>query len=183
METVAFKITGASPLLMNNPVAMLEPSTTTITKAIREYPKEEEAKKRLYKDEKGFYIQSVSFRSAILTATSGKKIGKEKAIFVIPSAVQLAEEKAYLVDSKDKLIKKYDIDSRRVVVPSTKAGVIRHRPRFEEWNCYLLFKIDLDRIGAEDVLLLLNDAGEKIGVGDFRPNKKGWFGLFKAELK
>ena len=190
MEMITYKITGTSPLLMNNPAAMLEPdSEGGLINAIRVYPKEEEAKKRLYHDEKGFYIQAIAFRSAVIQATSGRSLDipgikkKEKAIYVIPSCVFLAEEKAYLVDGKDKLIKKYDIDSRRVVIKATKSGIIRHRPRFEEWNCYLSFKVDTLRIDEKIILQLLNEAGEKIGVGDFRPTKKGWFGLFKAELK
>ena len=181
MELITFKITGTSPLLMNNPVGMLNVKPDTLSAAKKIYDPNVEAQSRLYKDDKGFFLPSVAFRSAILSATSGKKVGKEKAIFVIPSSVQIAQENTYLVDKKGKSIQHYEIDSRRVVV--MKAGVIRHRPKFLEWQTYLPLLIDTDRIPEDSVLTLLNDCGQKIGVGDYRPNKKGWFGMFKAEIE
>ena len=31
--------------------------------------------------------------------------------------------------------KTYEIDSRPVVVPATRGRIVRHRPRFNEWQC------------------------------------------------
>jgi hypothetical protein len=54
-----------------------------------------------------------------------------------------------------------------------------HRPRLDEWECS--FTIDLfdpDILAPADVRQIIDDAGKKIGLGDFRPSRKGPFGRF-----
>ena len=72
----------------------------------------------------------------------------------------------------------FEIDSRRVVIPSTGVPVIRHRARLDEWSVRFQIEIDNEVFTPDIVRLLVDDAGKKIGVGDFRPQRKGRYGKF-----
>ena len=78
-------------------------------------------------------------------------------------------------------IKTYEIDVRPARVQ--RARVMRARPYIKEWGCDLIFEVDTDFITVEQVLELLNISGKVAGVGDYRPQCKGWFGKYKAAIK
>lgn len=72
----------------------------------------------------------------------------------------------------------WKVDSRPVVIPSTKGRILAHRPMFDDWT--LEFTIDLDETMVRPKLLrqIVDDAGKRIGLGDFRPARKGPYGKF-----
>lgn len=184
-EIVIFKITGISALLQNNPASMAMSQTEKVGIKKIDSP-EEEAAKKVYRDEKGnFYILSDAFRASIIGkggGASGRRIGKRSAISVCSGAIFSVEPRCILVDPEtQKPLKKYEIDTRRVVVMGQ--GILRSRPMFPKWGTRLPFEIDTDFLTKEIVLELLNIAGKICGVGDYRPQKKGSFGRFKAELE
>jgi hypothetical protein len=74
----------------------------------------------------------------------------------------------------------FEVDSRPVTIPATKGRVMRHRPRFDDWGAKFSLKINDSLISTELVHQLLNEAGEQIGIGDFRPEKTGPFGTFRV---
>lgn len=179
-----FKITGISPLLQNNPASMGGPAANLGMKKIP--TPEEEAKSKVYKDEKGnFYLLSECFRSSIVGkggSASGRKIGKRTAISACCAGVFTVEPRCILLEPKSgKPIKKYSIDTRRAVIQGN--GVLRSRPMFPDWMVKLPLEIDEEWLTTDMVLELLNIAGKVSGVGDFRPQRKGSFGRFVAELE
>jgi hypothetical protein len=82
----------------------------------------------------------------------------------------------FLSDRKT-LITDYEVDSRPVTIPSTKGRVMRHRARLNEWAFRINMRIN-DQILSEDIVRRLMSEGlQQIGIGDFRPEKGGPFGV------
>ena len=53
-----------------------------------------------------------------------------------------------------------------------------HRPRVDEWECPFTLDIDESMFSPALVRAIVDDAGKKIGLGDYRPSRKGPFGRF-----
>lgn len=172
-------IVGVTPLLTHNPASMQVGSSSPSRKKTIPTP-EQEAEAGLYKIEGGFGIPAVAFRSALIYGCRGFKMGKVGAASVVAAAVTHVDEFCLLLDPDTcKPLKKYEIDSRRCVIGN--ASIIRSRPKFPKWACKLIFEIDVDQINPSVVLTHLNEGGMKAGVGDYRPQKMGWFGKFTAK--
>jgi len=77
-------------------------------------------------------------------------------------------------------VEPWRVDTRAVVIPSTKGRILTHRPMFDDWS--LEFEIDLDETMLNVKLLrdVIDDAGKRIGLGDFRPARKGPYGKFSV---
>lgn len=183
MKIVKYRITGMAPILMNNPESM-KPAAPGAggTKSRIPTPKAE-AEEKCYRDDKGnLQIPAVAFRAALLRAGTGRKIGKMTAWSVYSASVfHVGDFCTLLNPSTNKPLKKYDIDTRRAVVQ--KNGVLRSRARVDKWSCILILEVDDELMPNIDTLTEgLSLAGKIIGVLDFRIEKRGWFGKFKAEL-
>ena len=94
------------------------------------------------------------------------------------SHIVVIEELVQLIDPDDGTpLASYVIDARRAIV--AKQGIVRRRPRFDKWGAR--FVIEYDPILVTDAKLIVDiaaDAGGRIGVGDFRPSRNGWFGRY-----
>ena len=75
-------------------------------------------------------------------------------------------------------IDEYSIDSRRVVIKATSGSIVRHRPRIDDWS--VSFELDYDTLllSIDQVREIVDNGGRRIGVLDFRPEKKGPYGRF-----
>lgn len=56
---------------------------------------------------------------------------------------------------------------------------LRHRPMFEDWGADVSISYYPHIISRESVCNLLELAGESIGLGEWRPEKNGEFGMFR----
>jgi hypothetical protein len=181
MKKIKFFIRGQSPLLTHNPAGSMTAGTKGPSRNNVPIP-EEEAEKATYRDESGNLVfPSVAFRNALLKAASGYKIGK-KAARALLGHIQMDGEYVKLLDPETgEQLTEYKIDTRRAVVQ--KNGIMRSRPRFERWGCIVTFKVNEEILpNAQDFILkILSEAGTTVGVGDFRLEKGGWFGLFDVE--
>lgn len=57
---------------------------------------------------------------------------------------------------------------------------LRYRPEYQNWSADLRIRYRADVITAEQVLLLLRDAGFSIGIGEWRPERGGQAGTFEV---
>jgi hypothetical protein len=57
---------------------------------------------------------------------------------------------------------------------------IRYRGGFPEWGATLPIKVNLRAIGLEQLLNLFRIAGFSVGVGEWRPEKDGSYGMFEV---
>jgi hypothetical protein len=183
VDIVTYRIVGLSPLLMHSAKAMMQPKpnqglgSKTIPTAVAE------AEAGVYRLPSGqLFIPSESFRLAILGAARGRRIGKTAAAMVLAGSVFPVEPELPLVDPQTgSPIEKYEIDIRRAVV--NRMGVARARAMLRTWACDLSFEVDLEMLPNVEILTqILNIAGKIIGVLDYRIEKKGTFGRFRAEL-
>lgn len=94
---------------------------------------------------------------------------------LVPACVEIVDDEI-LIQNKQP----WSVDIRAVVNPKTGGRFGCARPRFDDWK--LKFGIALDSGTFPEKLLrsVVDDAGQKVGLGDFRPDRKGPFGKFKV---
>ena len=169
VKSIAVKITGTSPLLMHA-YPMVEPP-----KGWEKFSPEEQAKVAEYRDPdtNDCYIPGVAIQRSLVGAAAYSK-GKGRASLQRPVAacVLVLPERCSLG------VQTYSIDSRPVVIPATKGRIIRHRPRFDAWSCSFMAEYDTELISENELSRVVDDAGARVGLLDFRPEKKGPFGRF-----
>jgi hypothetical protein len=175
LTVVHVRIESIAPLIVNQFHEEAAESATSGIHSRKERPSpEEDATMRLYpQNGHGPTFPAENIRQSIIGASSRTKIGRRSAttdvaasIYIFPEMLNLAGE--------------WHVDSRAVVIPSTKGRILRHRPMFNEWSIEFDMQINADLIDARTVKKILEDAGALVGVGDFRPAKKGPYGRFQV---
>lgn len=58
---------------------------------------------------------------------------------------------------------------------------IRFRGEFKKWSTKLLVRFNANVLSAEQIVNLFNTAGFALGVGEWRPQKDGSYGMFHVE--
>lgn len=167
MKTVAVRISGLSPLLMHKfPEVPIE--------AFDKKPKEEQAELSVYRDAHGkLSIPCVCMQRALVSAATYSK-GKGRASLQKQAAACLLVQPVNLSLETDE----YAIDARPVVIPATKGRVMRYRPRIDEWSVDFDVTYDETLITPVQMREIVDNAGKRVGVLDFRPERKGPFGRF-----
>lgn len=72
------------------------------------------------------------------------------------------------------------VDTRAVRIPSTGGRILAHRPMFDDWRLSFIVNLDTAILGEKLFRQIVDDAGQRIGLGDFRPQCKGPYGRFKV---
>lgn len=73
-------------------------------------------------------------------------------------------------------IQSWELDERAVIV--NRGRIIRQRPYFPKWALSFILHYDEEEIGKTTVKDILEYAGDRNGIGDYRPEKGGPFGKF-----
>lgn len=177
---VKVTIEGITPLLMSRFTEEAEISVSSGTRAsIRGSlgTPREQAEKKAYKDDKGnLFIPGGNIFSSLIAAGVFHKAGRAKVTTqkssLIPAGLAVLELVCPLTPNQ------WETDSRSVVIPSTGGRIMCHRPRLDKWSTVFTLEIDEEIFAPNFVRLLVDDAGKKIGLGDYRPQRKGPFGRF-----
>lgn len=175
-----YKITGVSPLLQNNPAQMLTRDDKPKARTLKPAPEEDAAASAYSDGNGGFYHPAEAFRQALKGGAKGMKAGKMSAVTLCKGVFETHERVELLDPETEDPLTEYEIDIRRAVIQ--KQGIPRARAKFPTWMCYLELEFDNVFLSTEQVELFLNRAGKLIGVGDYRPDKSGPFGRFKAQF-
>jgi len=175
MKKYKVEITGVTPLLHNKPEAYGFDEQWIEKKASEDW--EKEALKKLYVDiDNNIYQPATHLERALIEA--GKKIrvkGQGKATYSKLFGSMISIPNLEILHKKPE----YEIFKCLVVIPSTKGRIMRYRPMFREW--VLEFEIDFEEeIKPEAIKEALEIAGKYVGIGDWRPEKKGKFGKFQV---
>lgn len=167
-ERIKTEIRGISPLLMHR--FPLEP-----VQAIDKKSKEEQAEIAAYRDEDTgeLYIPGVAIQRALIAAATYSK-GKGRASLQKPVAACVFVDP----DQCGLGTKTYKIDARAVVVPATKGRIVRYRPRLDAWETAFALDYDPELLTEQQLRTVVDDAGARVGLLDFRPERKGPFGRF-----
>ena len=182
MARAEFLIVGLSPLLCNSPQSMFAAAGAKAAKGKQIPTPAEEAELGTYRNEDGsFMFPVIGPRNALLVASKNYKAkGKRGSVFGDLAHIQPETEYAAILNGDGGPAKSYTKDTRRVVVQRN--GVLRTRPRFENWSLRFGLLYDSELIKDPETLrVIMDDAGNRIGIGDYRPAKWGWFGRFKVK--
>ena len=188
MITIKTKLVGVTPLLINR---FTEAAAEEATKGNRAStvgtrpPPREDAKARLYFAKlNGKNVPVMPTTNILRSITEGGrffKSGKSKITTIrhsiIPAA--MAIETIYVaIEHK----KPWDVDSRAIRNPATGGRFLRYRPVFYDWALSFDLLIDEELLSEPLSREIVDAAGKRIGLGDFRPDCKGPFGRFRVDI-
>lgn len=187
---------GVSSLLQNraDPMVLLKATTTDTRKAKAEVKTPRElAERAAYRDNEGKLIHPARavFKAICAAAREHKQKGSRRNLsFAIPAAVRIrgiesgvpGEYFIPLCDLEGNRLSNFEVDIRKGVNPSTKKGCACVRPRLDSWSTEFTVEVNTSNIDPAMVKQLLEEAGNNVGIGDFRPEKTGDFGRFQVVL-
>lgn len=183
---ISISIQGLTPLLLNRFTDAAALAATSGTRgssagADRGTPREI-AESKLYLDSNGkFCVPQPNLLRCIVDGGSFHKIGKKQVTTKESSLVYACADIVGLsIPIKTK--SEWSVDIRPVVIPATKGRILCPRPRFDDWTLTFELVLNTDIIGVNLMRRIVDDAGTKIGLGDFRPARKGPFGKFVVIL-
>ena len=179
---IAITIEGVTPLLVNKFTDAAAQAATSGTRgssagADRGTPREI-AEAKLYTDDQGrFVVPQPNLLRCLVDGGSFHKVGKKQLTTKENSLIYACADIAGLsIPIRHK--QPWCVDIRPIVIPSTKGRILCPRPRFDDWSLDFELILDTDIIGPNLIRKVLDDSGKKIGLGDFRPARKGPFGKF-----
>lgn len=181
MLTFVVCIEGVSALLQHRFSDAEETETTTRRVHVKKQDPREAAEKAAYRNDNGeLYIPGTAIARMLREAGAAhKQRGSRKSLkYVVPAAVLVVEEQIILRDAEGNPLTKFEVDSRPVVIPSTKGRIMRHRPRLNSWHAEFSLEIKEDLMDPQLIHQLLAEGGLQLGLLDFRPEKGGSFGRF-----
>lgn len=179
---INIEIEGITPLIMNrftdaDQIAASGGSRTSSAATERGTP-QDICTEKLYCDVDGTVgIPQPNMLRCIVEGGSYHKAGRNKITTQKSSLLYacLDIEGTFL-----KLVHKqpWKVDSRPVRIPATGGRILRHRPMFDDWKLGFTAMLDTELIGPGLLRQIVDDAGKRCGLGDYRPGSKGPFGKF-----
>jgi len=179
MQEIKVKIKGKTPYLMHAFQLVQSEEKSKNRSGIEDYKGQVE--NSLYRLPDGtIYVPSTQIHGCLTEAGKQFQIpGKRKATFsrIIGSTIMVTPD-AIPMNPQN-----YEIDTRAVVNPATKGRVARHRPKFIDWKLeFVIENLEPEYLPTTELKKILDYGGSYVGIGDFRPQKKGMFGRFIVTL-
>jgi len=121
-----------------------------------------------YRDEDGDpAFPTIAFKAAAVAAAGrfvdGMKMTEVRGMFHIQGDLVKIEGKPHM---------------REDMVRIASGADIRYRPEFKDWRVNLPVTFNADAISLEQIVNLFNQGGFGVGVGEWRPERKGVKGMF-----
>lgn len=183
MIHVKIQCEGVTPILFNRKTeAMLQGLWSKEKKpktASRPLPREH-AITCLYTNAEGkHFVPAEMLMSALIAAGSfvrldGKRQLSNAKSTVLPAFITLLDTQMVLTHQE------WEVDMRGGVNPNGNEAVCIVRPRFDRWGFVANALIDNEAIDEAKIRELFDKAGASMGLGDFRPQRKGIFGKFRV---
>ncbi len=180
MIEISVTIEGTKPILFHNPAAMLIPKSTKAKDRIPTAEAEAEAGCYWNSSKTSLIFPASNLHRAIIAASTAYKDKRRSVAPYIAGSVEISPEELSFGTTN------YEIFIKRVVVQ--RAAVMRARPMLRKWKLSFSLLIDDQDIPPAIVgslLPILEEAGRRIGIGDFRvggtsAKGSGPFGKFKV---
>jgi hypothetical protein len=176
IQTISIKIVGDSPLICNNWSAkakkeMLDKQMKRAKGAKEAKNPEQNYEESLYRHpEGGFAFPAIAFKAAAVSACSHvgdiTKVAARGAFHVVGQWVRIEGEPRMRQD---------------MVRLGGLTADIRFRGEFPSWSASITIRYNKNVLSVEQISNLFNTAGFAIGVGEWRPEKDGDFGMFHVE--
>ena len=180
---IAIKIQGKTPLICNRFTDEAALAATSGTRGALQGGQAEPleiAEGKLYVDDAGVVgIPQPNLLRCIMEGGRFHKIGKKQVTTLKESLVPACVE-IHDVFIPLETVSGWKVDTRPVRIPSTGGRILTHRPMFDDWA--LSFTVMLDHGLMSDRLFreIVDDAGNRVGLGDFRPGTRGPYGRFSV---
>lgn len=145
----------------------------------------EVAESHCYRDKDDFLVHPSSAIPALLKEVGRnhkQKSSRRSLTYLVPAAVRMQDDTVALFNGNGSRAKEFEVDSRTGVNKNTKGRVLIHRPRLNTWSAEFFVRINKDIMDPDMILQLLNEGGELVGMGSFRPQCGGPFGTFQVTL-
>lgn len=132
------------------------------------------------------YIPGTAIFACLVNAGKFHKVGKSKMTTgkesLVPAYLGIKELTPLLHNGDGSVVtteKGWEVDKQAVVNPSTGGRMMSYRPRVDIWSCeFTILLYEPKTVGTIKARELVDDAGTKIGLLAFRPQKKGPNGKF-----
>jgi hypothetical protein len=188
MVKVRVVLEGMTPLLLNPMTeeklqGLYNPKGSSGTKPLVPLTPQEVAEKKVPRNTAGqvgipsLYLFSCLVEGGRLVKMDARRAMSTKDSSLVPSFLSIEEEFLPFADQKAE----YVVDMRRGVLDNAgkKVPVPIVRPRFDKWSFEATLLIDENEVAVERVRQLVEKSGKAVGLGDFRPAKRGPFGRFR----
>jgi len=181
MKRIKVELSGKTPLLLHrftDAAQMQATSGASGTLVGDRGTPQEQAEQCLYKDEDGKpCIPQPNLFRCMIDAGKFFKNGKSKVTTqkssLLPACLEI-EGVTIPIQHKEP----WAVDTRPVRIPSTGGRILRHRACFNDWSLSFEMELDTEMMGAKMLRDIVDAAGKRVGLGDFRPDCKGPFGKF-----
>lgn len=189
---VTIRCRGTSPLLMNR----MSESTLEGLRTKAKKPKaanvghvrtpRDEAAEKIYTHADAPMIPGENLMSCLIAAGVFIRLDAKRQVStgkgtLLPGLMSLHDFLLPLVDPDTGAPAAWEPDVRQGRNPNGGEAVAICRPRFDRWAFRARIEIDDAEIGENAIRQLWDLAGRRIGLGDFRPARKGIFGQFVVE--
>jgi len=180
-STINLTIEGITPILLNrfsDEAAAKATSQTGSSLVGNKGTPKQQAVKKLYLDEaKKSCVPGPNVFRCLIDAGKYFKNGKSKVTTLksslIPACIELHELMIPIVSKEG-----WQVDTRPVRIPATGGRILAHRPSYNDWKLSFTLTVDEEMMDVALVRDIVDAAGRRVGLGDFRPDCKGPFGKF-----
>ncbi len=189
MRRARIVLVGKTPLMMDR---MSDEVLDSLDSGVRlqlvkDRPSEEKAEEKIYVDQEGrIGLSADMLLAALVNGGRNVKMGKKQISTATTTTLfdflTLESEFLILNNCRDAELPQWIVDKRRGVSNQSKSptAVCIIRPKFNEWGFEATIVYDDKVAGRDTIMKLFKEAGSSQGVGSFRPNKKGRYGMFKV---
>jgi hypothetical protein len=174
IQTMEITLVGDSPLICHKwsdkaKKMMLDKQLKKAKTAKAAKDPEQDFKDSLYPHPDGGYgFPVVAFKAAAVNACSH-----------VDGVTKVAARGAFHINGEMAKIEGSDPEPREDMVRIAMGTAdIRYRGQFVEWRTTLEVRYNVNVLSAEQIVNLFNVAGFGIGVGEWRPQKNGSYGMF-----
>lgn len=184
-------IVGIAPLLMNRMTEEALMQLATGAKAAKTAAKKDviaQCEEKIYRNEQGkVCFPAQNLFSALSEAGRSVRLDGKKQVSTAESsklaAIMTINEPSFLlVDGADNSQEaKWASSMMKGTNPNGGTAVAICRPMFTSWAFRMSITANLKDYAESIVRELFDRAGNEIGIGDFRPQKKGTYGRFRVE--
>lgn len=178
---IQIAIEGTTPLLMNkfSDAAQMQATNGVRLSSVGDKgTPREQASSRVYLGLNGApMIPQPNLFRCLIDAGVYFKAGRSKVTTqkssLLPACVDIEGAEIPLAFKED-----WAVDTRAVRIPATGGRILCYRPCFNDWRLDFVATIDTTMLSPSLFRELVDAAGKRIGLGDFRPACKGPFGKF-----
>lgn len=192
---VEMLVVGTRPLLMNRmtpaELEALDDKSKKAPKASKKAPAEERAAAKVYSVDGKPVMPVENFMASLIEAgkyvrLDGKRQVSTGKSSMLPGLLSVETPVLWLVAPNGKPpgewgVAEWRYEMRQGRNPNGGEAVAIVRPRFETWAFATLLDVDDTAMSLDAYRQIVDIAGKRVGLCDFRPEKKGTFGQYRVD--